>query len=179
MARGDDDNSSQGSKGAFLKRRSNSDGDIEANTNRGASTTTTTARSGGRFDNMEFQVDCSKCCDTVPKKWAWAIFVGLIFVIGIVLLGLSLKKLDSTEYGLEYHPRRKELDEAAKSGGLHIGPPGFKFVKFPKTFIVSIRRNMPHPPLRSSSQNDAPFYLSDGELERRKMRFARWTSGSI
>ena len=47
-----------------------------------------------------------------------------------------MKKLDSTEYGLQYNVHNKQLDEAAVSGGLHLGPPGFRFIKFPSTFIT-------------------------------------------
>lgn len=56
-------------------------------------------------------------------------------IVVVVLLAVSLKKLSSVEYGLEYDRLAKELDDAAKSGGLHIGPPGFEFVKFPSTQI--------------------------------------------
>jgi len=30
----------------------------------------------------------------------------------------------------------KKLDDAAKMGGLHSGPPGFRFIKFPSTYIT-------------------------------------------
>lgn len=38
------------------------------------------------------------------------------------------------EYGLAYDVHAKKLDDAAKSGGLHSGPPGFEFVRFPSTY---------------------------------------------
>ena len=47
-----------------------------------------------------------------------------------------MKKVSSTEYGLEYNVYTKQLDEIAKGGGLHAGPPGFEFVKFPSTFVT-------------------------------------------
>jgi len=59
-------------------------------------------------------------------------------ILAIVLLSFSLKKLTSTEYGLEYDKIAKILDDAAKSGGLHTGPPGFEFIKFPSTFILEV-----------------------------------------
>jgi len=59
----------------------------------------------------------------------------LLVVTAIVLLSLSFKKLKSTEVGLEYNRVNKVLDDAAKNGGLHLGPPGFRFIKFPSTFI--------------------------------------------
>lgn len=125
-----------------------SDSDVEANTNvasttqagtttTGGNASTTTNRSRGldlHLDEVEWR---DTCCGTPHKKWCWAFSILVIFVILLVILITSLRKLESTEYGLEYHPRKKELDEAAKQGGLHIGPPGFKFVKFPSTFIVS------------------------------------------
>lgn len=88
-------------------------------------------------DLNDVHISCTGCCDTRGKKSAWCAVVFLLLVTGVVLLVLSLKRLGSTEYGLEYHPRKKELDDIAKQGGLHPGPPGFRFVKFPSTFIVS------------------------------------------
>jgi len=49
----------------------------------------------------------------------------------------ALGKLESTEYGVEYTKWSKQLDEAAQMGGLHTGPPGFEFIKFPSTFITA------------------------------------------
>ncbi len=61
----------------------------------------------------------------------------IILIISIALLATSIKKLSSVEYGVEYDKWAKTLDDAAKSGGLHIGPVGFKFIKFPSTQISS------------------------------------------
>lgn len=61
-------------------------------------------------------------------------FVILSVVIGLVVSSLS--KVENTEYGLQYDIHAKELDDAAKSGGLFLGPPGHRFVKFPSTFIT-------------------------------------------
>ena len=62
-----------------------------------------------------------KMFDTKPKKYAWA-FLGLAVVVtAISVLAVSFKKVDSTEYGLEYNVHNKQLDEIAKGGGLHIG----------------------------------------------------------
>ena len=47
-----------------------------------------------------------------------------------------LAKLRSTEYGLAYDVHLKELDNAAKTGGLHTGPPGYQFIKFPSTYVT-------------------------------------------
>lgn len=56
-------------------------------------------------------------------------------IISIALLSVSIKKLSSVEYGVEYDKWAKKLDDAAKSGGLHVGPVGFRFIKFPSTQI--------------------------------------------
>lgn len=62
---------------------------------------------------------------------------GIWIIIAIVLISVSLKKLSPIEYGVEYDRWAKTLDDAAKSGGLHLGPVGYKFVKFPSTQITS------------------------------------------
>ena len=62
-----------------------------------------------------------------------AIVVVLTIVIGI--LAVSFKKVGNIEYGVQYDIHAKQLDDAAKSGGLYIGPPGYRFIKFPSTYI--------------------------------------------
>lgn len=71
-----------------------------------------------------------------PKVAIYSSLFTIALIIAIVLLSTSFKKLTSTELGLEYDRIAKILDDAAKTGGLHIGPPGFKFIKFPSTFIL-------------------------------------------
>lgn len=71
-----------------------------------------------------------------PKVAIYSSLFTISLIIAIVLLSTSFKKLTSTEIGLEYDRIAKILDDAAKSGGLHVGPPGFKFIKFPSTFIL-------------------------------------------
>lgn len=66
-------------------------------------------------------------------KWAFALVI-LAVIIGV--LAASLKKVPSTEMGVQYNVHKKQLDDAAKSGGLFVGPPGFEFIKFPSTFIT-------------------------------------------
>jgi len=58
-------------------------------------------------------------------------------IVAIILLAVSLKKLTSTEIGVEYDKWAKQLDDASKMGGLHTGPPGFRFIKFPSTQITA------------------------------------------
>jgi regulator of protease activity HflC (stomatin/prohibitin superfamily) len=64
------------------------------------------------------------------------IAVCVIFFTAIVLLAVSLRKVENTEYGVEYNIHKKELENATKSGGLFIGTPGYRFVKFPSTYIT-------------------------------------------
>lgn len=76
-------------------------------------------------------------CDSSWKRFQWCAYLGLpLLLIIIVMLSVSLKKLNSTEYGVEYDWHKKQLDDAVKNGGLHAGPPGFEFIKFPSTFIT-------------------------------------------
>ena len=63
------------------------------------------------------------------------VFTFIILLISIILISVSLKRVSSVEYGLEYDRWTKALDDAAKTGGLHAGPPGYRFVKFPSTQI--------------------------------------------
>eukprot|EP00585_Thalassiosira_rotula_P014708 CAMPEP_0196163864 /NCGR_PEP_ID=MMETSP0911-20130528/193_1 /TAXON_ID=49265 /ORGANISM="Thalassiosira rotula, Strain GSO102" /LENGTH=478 /DNA_ID=CAMNT_0041428899 /DNA_START=95 /DNA_END=1533 /DNA_ORIENTATION=- len=68
------------------------------------------------------------------------LLAALAFVCVVVSMGVliaSLKKVPSTEMGVQYNIHKKQLEDATKSGGLFIGPPGFKFIKFPSTFITA------------------------------------------
>ena len=76
-----------------------------------------------------------RCFDTNTKRFAWIGAALVVLILVISLLASSLKSLESTEYGLQYNKRQKTLADAAKSGGLHIGPPGYEFIKFPSTYI--------------------------------------------
>lgn len=76
-------------------------------------------------------LDCSN--GTVRRSWGACSIITIIVVS--TLIGVSLKKLSSLEYGIEYDIWAKTLDDAAKQGGLFLGPPGYQFVKFPSTQI--------------------------------------------
>ena len=56
-------------------------------------------------------------------------------LISIILIAVSLQRLGSTTYGVEYDKWAKRLDDATKLGGLHLGPVGYRFIKFPSTQI--------------------------------------------
>lgn len=74
-------------------------------------------------------------CSKGSVRTGWTVCTVISLIISSVLIGVSLKKLSSVEYGIEYDRWAKELDDAAKQGGLHAGPPGYRFVKFPSTQI--------------------------------------------
>jgi regulator of protease activity HflC (stomatin/prohibitin superfamily) len=75
--------------------------------------------------------------EQIRNRWiGCGVFTFVLVLTGIVLLITSLRKLESTEYGVEYNTHSKQLEDASKSGGLFTGPPGFKFIKFPSTFIT-------------------------------------------
>ena len=75
-------------------------------------------------------------CTPSWKPWAWCISFVVILIVIIILLSVSLHKLNSTEYGVQYTKYSKQLDDAAATGGLHVGPPGYKFIKFPSTYLT-------------------------------------------
>lgn len=70
-------------------------------------------------------------------RWVLCTCITSVLLVSSILIGVSLKKLSSTEYGVQYDRHKKLLDDAAKTGGLHSGPPGYYFVKFPSTQITS------------------------------------------
>lgn len=69
------------------------------------------------------------------KRCGWAFALVCVCVI-IGVLAASLNKVPSTEMGVQYNIHKKQLEDATKSGGLFVGPPGFRFIKFPSTFIT-------------------------------------------
>jgi regulator of protease activity HflC (stomatin/prohibitin superfamily) len=76
--------------------------------------------------------DCSN--GKVRVIWGFCTFAAVL--VSSIILGVSLKKLTSLEYGVEYDKWGKMLEDSAKQGGLFIGPPGYRFIKFPSTQIT-------------------------------------------
>lgn len=75
-------------------------------------------------------------CDDLGGGQVAAISVCVsILVIAASLIGTSIQQLSSEEYGLMYDVNARELESEVREGGLHNGPPGFRFVKFPSTYI--------------------------------------------
>jgi len=60
----------------------------------------------------------------------------VLAIVAIALIAASLKKVEETEYGLMYTRFSKRLDDEAQSGGLFPGPPGFRFIKIPSTYVT-------------------------------------------
>ncbi|XP_035664085.1 uncharacterized protein LOC118407677 [Branchiostoma floridae] len=66
-------------------------------------------------------------------------YVIVFFVVGVLvmiitLLALSFQRLESDEIGIVYDTIQKHLGSEVKQEGLHIGPVGFVFIKFPSVF---------------------------------------------
>lgn len=74
--------------------------------------------------------------DATRRNICFGVLVVALLITIIGLLIASLKKVDETSFGIQYNVYTKQLDDAAKSGGLFFGPPGYKFIKFPSTFIT-------------------------------------------
>jgi len=74
-------------------------------------------------------------CSNSSRKYIWGSCTLISAILIIALVAASIKGLSSVEYGVEYDRWSKELDDAAKQGGLHVGPVGFRFIKFPSTQI--------------------------------------------
>jgi regulator of protease activity HflC (stomatin/prohibitin superfamily) len=70
------------------------------------------------------------------RRICYGVFTIILLITGIALLISSMRKVETTEYGVQYNVHKKQLDDAAKSGGLFFGPPGYEFVKFPSTFVT-------------------------------------------
>lgn len=75
------------------------------------------------------------------KYAAIAIAIAVVAII-IALPAASFRKLETDEVGIVYDNIAKSLKTEVKTGGLHSGPPGFKFIKFPGTFKTMEFKNL-------------------------------------
>jgi regulator of protease activity HflC (stomatin/prohibitin superfamily) len=61
--------------------------------------------------------------------------VVLVIVAGIIaLIASSLRRLSTQEAGLQYDSIQRVLKDKLYLAGLHSGPPGFRFIIFPKNY---------------------------------------------
>ncbi|GFR63356.1 sPFH domain band 7 family protein [Elysia marginata] len=67
---------------------------------------------------------------------AVVVAVVAILILTISLLASSLKKLSSKEVGLQYDSIQKDLDGKVYTEGLHLGPVGYEFIKFPNIYTT-------------------------------------------
>ncbi|KAL3854870.1 hypothetical protein ACJMK2_014109 [Sinanodonta woodiana] len=77
------------------------------------------------------------CCENEGSKCkcvAVLFIVGVLVIFVAVMIGVSLKKLNSDEVGIAYDTVNKVLGTDTKREGLHNGPPGFEFIIFPSVF---------------------------------------------
>ena len=74
---------------------------------------------------------------SVRKHWKYATLVSALvsIIVAVFLICFSLKKVSSTQYGVEYSVWSKKLESMPKTAGLHLGPVGYRFIKFPSTQI--------------------------------------------
>ncbi|XP_031562105.1 uncharacterized protein LOC116297920 isoform X1 [Actinia tenebrosa] len=64
------------------------------------------------------------------------IIILVLAVLGsiIALVVNSLKRIDTWEVGISYDVHQKKLGDKIQTAGLHMGTPGFQFIKFPSVF---------------------------------------------
>lgn len=72
----------------------------------------------------------------MPKKKILAACAATVVVILaiVILIVNSVTEIQSHEVGLKYNSIQKSLDKEVYYEGLHLGPPGFKFIKYSAVF---------------------------------------------
>ena len=77
------------------------------------------------------RVDCSN------KKVRRNSIIATVCILAIIagLIGASLKRVSSIQYGVTYDVWKKILSSSHQTGGLYFGPIGYRFIKFPSTQI--------------------------------------------
>ncbi|KAI8497828.1 hypothetical protein Bbelb_244800 [Branchiostoma belcheri] len=68
------------------------------------------------------------------KKYVIGFFVVAVIVMIIALVASSFQRLESDEIGIAYDTIQKHLGSDVKEEGLHTGPVGYRFIKFPSVF---------------------------------------------
>lgn len=91
---------------------------------------------GGRRSSMERSLKCKctcpSCIDFSDRRTKYTIsgIVTVAVIITIALIAASLRKISSTQFGVEYDIWKKELEAKSTPPGLYFGPIGYRFVKF-------------------------------------------------
>eukprot|EP00058_Branchiostoma_floridae_P002740 XP_002588228.1 hypothetical protein BRAFLDRAFT_86671 [Branchiostoma floridae] len=68
------------------------------------------------------------------RKYVIGFFVVAAIVMIIALVASSFQRLESDEIGIAYDTIQKHLGSDVKEEGLHTGPVGYRFIKFPSVF---------------------------------------------
>lgn len=72
---------------------------------------------------------------TNTTKYGCGTFIGIGLLLMIILLPLSIKELNDEEYAIMYNPVTRHYSNKVYEEGRHAGPPGFRFIVYPKKFI--------------------------------------------
>ena len=83
--------------------------------------------------NMELPSYLNCTDKKVRRNWMYSTMISLIVALALIIA--SLKKVSSTQFGVEYNVWSKKLESVSKAGGLFLGPVGYRFVKFTSTQI--------------------------------------------
>jgi len=73
------------------------------------------------------------CGGSVKAKVICGTFLAIVAII-VGLVASSLKKLNTEEAGLQYDVHMHSLKEHVYEAGLHLGPPGYRFIIFPRVY---------------------------------------------
>ena len=65
-----------------------------------------------------------------------SILISPCLITAATLIIVSLKKVSSVDYGIQYNEWKKTSDDAAKQGGMYVGPSGYSF-EFSSTQITT------------------------------------------
>lgn len=83
--------------------------------------------------NMELPSYLNCTDKKVRRKWMYSTVISVIVALALIIA--SLRKVSSTQFGVEYNVWTKKLESVSKAGGLFLGPVGYRFVKFTSTQI--------------------------------------------
>eukprot|EP01083_Nonionella_stella_P046944 125703_1 len=76
---------------------------------------------------------CMESCPGLQRKTVAMNIIVVIIAVSVSLIWASLSRLSALQYGVLYDRWAKHLDDEVQQMGLHFGPIGYYFVKFPST----------------------------------------------